>query len=141
MERLNSNQKNTSVLKFSGERTKLTNAIKTTETIKAATQERERNIPDLEGLQRSLDVLTDKLQGNFEALTNILHTLASSPNDALIISVVTAITGGIANMKESSVCGRIRELIDANLVEEVGTTKNRMGTKAATLALKEKFYQ
>lgn len=85
---------------------------------------------------------------SFDAYIDLIESGELSATKATVVDVLKRHPGitretiaTLANMKESSVCGRIRELIDANLVEEVGTTKNRMGTKAATLALKEKFYQ
>ena len=41
----------------------------------------------------------------------------------------------------TSACARVRELLDDGLIVEVGATKNKSGATAATLALKEKFYQ
>lgn len=83
-----------------------------------------------------------------DAYTDLIESGELTRTKSIVVDVLKRHPGitretiaTLANMKESSVCGRVRELIDADLVVEVGTTKNRMGTKAATLALKEKFYQ
>ena len=85
--------------------------------------------------KNSLDAYTDLIESGTlnnqqKKIVNALHYTSNVTREEIAL---------LTGIKESSVCGRIRELIDSKIVVAAGTKKTLSGTKADALALADKY--
>ena len=83
----------------------------------------------------SLDAYTDLIESGdvTKGQTKVLDVLRYTHN------ITREQIARLAEMKESSVCGRVNELIEKSIVVPTGTTKTLSGKTADTLALAPKY--
>lgn len=89
---------------------------------------------------------TNMHPNSLNAYTDLMESGDLSKQESLVVNVLHYTSNvtreeiaTLAKIKEASVCGRVRELMDRNIVVAVGTKKTLSGKTADTLALAEKY--